>query len=88
MPQLFRLPSVQPRRNGERRIHSHHAGIEVEFGHALEATCRTFLDAYAATFAVVDQNLIETVRTLWTRDAGLGTNEVTVVAGVACARCV
>ena len=74
---------MQPRRDGERGIHSHDAGIEVEFGHALEAARRTFLDAHAATFAVVDQNLVEAVRTRRTHDARLGTNQITVVAGVA-----
>src|SRR5208337_3948360 len=81
--QLLRLPAVQPRRDGECRVHSHDAGIEVEFGHALEAARGTLLDAHAATLAVVDQNLIETVRTRRTHDAWLGADQITVVAGVA-----
>src|SRR5712692_10682804 len=64
---------MQPRRDGERRVHAH----------AFEAARWTFLDAYAATLAVVDKNLIETVRARWTRDTGLGTDQITVIAGVA-----
>src|SRR3984893_3022632 len=54
--QLFRLPSVQSGGNGECRIHAHHAGIEVQFGHAFQASCWAFLDAHAAAFTVIDQN--------------------------------
>ena len=74
---------MQPRRDCERRVHSHHAGVEVELGHALEAARRTFFDAHAAAFAVVDQNLVQAVRTLRPHDARLGTDQITVVAGVA-----
>ena len=73
---------MQSRRDGERRIHAHDAGIEVEFGNAFQAARWTFLDADAASFAVVDQNFVQAVRPLRTRDARLGTNQVTVVAGV------
>src|SRR5260370_12292889 len=81
--QLLGLPSVQPRRDGERRVHAHYASIEVEFGHTLEAARRALLDAHAATFAVVDQNLIESVRTRRTHAARLRTDQITVVTGVA-----
>src|SRR6266487_1548181 len=64
-------------------IDSYDAGVEVEFRHAFEATRRTFLDAHTAALAVVDQNLIEAVRTYRTHDARLGTNQITIVAGVA-----
>src|SRR5215467_15410391 len=81
--QLLRLPSVQARCNGKCCVHSHHAGIEVEFGHTLETPRRALFDTNAATFAVVDQNLVEPVRTCRTHDAGLGTHQITVIAGVA-----
>src|ERR1700720_2341959 len=83
IPQLFCLPSVQSWRDGERRIHSHHARIEVEFGHALQAARRTLLDAHATAFAVINQNLIQAVRTNVTYDAGLRTDQVTIVTSVA-----
>ena len=74
---------MQARRNGERGIHAHHAGIEVELRNAFQTTGRTFFNAHAAAFAVVDQNLVHAVRPLGTRDAGLGTNQIAVVASVA-----
>src|SRR5271170_5461248 len=83
MTQLFGLPSMQAGRNGEGGVHAHHAGIEVEFGDAFKAACRALLDADAASFAVVDQNLIKAVRARGTGDAGLRTDQITVVAGIA-----
>src|SRR5437899_12639358 len=83
MLQLVCLPSVQPGRDGERRVHPHDARIEVELGHALEAARRTFLDAHAAAFAVVDQNLIQAVRTHRAHDARLWTDQIAIVARIA-----
>src|SRR5208282_3513157 len=83
IPKLFRLPAVQTRRDGERRIHAHYPGIEVQLRDALEAARRTFLDAHAATLAVIHQNFVQAVRTHIAHDARLGTNEVTVVARIA-----
>src|ERR1700686_5268440 len=77
MAQLRRLPAMQPGRNGERRVHSNHAAIEVQLRHALKTSCRTFLDANAAAFTVVDQNLVQAVRTRRSRDARLRANQVT-----------
>src|SRR5580704_829788 len=81
--QLFRLASVQAGRDGECSIHAHHAGIEVQLGHAFKTARRTFFDADAASFTVVDQNFVQSVRPFGTRDARLRTNQITVVAGVA-----
>src|ERR1700693_3447827 len=83
MLQFFRLPSVQPRRDGKGRIHPHYAGLKVEFRDALKAAGGTFLDAYAASLAVVHQNLVEPVRTHIAHDAWLRANQMTVVASVA-----
>src|ERR1700675_1126560 len=74
---------MQTLRNSKGRVHSNHARIEVQLRHAFKAACGTFLDANAATFAVVDQNFIETVGPRGTHDARLGTNQITVVTGVA-----
>src|SRR5215469_12367226 len=82
MPQLFALPSMQPRRDGECRVHACYASVEIEFGHTFKAAGRTFLDAHAATFAVVDQDLIQPVGALGTNDAWLRTDQITVVARV------
>src|SRR5580700_1741942 len=81
--QLFCLPPVKSRRDGERRVHAHDAGFEVEFRHALQAARRTFLDAHTATFAVVDQDFVKAVRTHVAHDARFGTDQITVIAGVA-----
>src|SRR6266849_3459085 len=81
--QLLRLPPVQSLRDGKRRIHPHDTGIEVELGHALEATSWTLLDADTAALAVINQNLVETVRTDRSRNTRLRTHEIAVVAGVA-----
>ena len=83
IPELFRLASVQSLRDRERRIHADDAGIEVEFGHALEAARWALFDTYSAAFAVIDENFVHPVGARWTGDARLGTNEVTVVACVA-----
>src|ERR1700736_3677420 len=80
--QFFRLPSVQSGGNGECRIHAHHAGIEVQFGHAFQASCRTLLDAYSAAFTVIDQNFVKTVGTHRAHDAWLRTYQIAVIAGV------
>src|SRR5271165_4853848 len=82
MPQLVCLPSVQPGRDGERSVHAHDAGVEIEFRYALEAARRTLLDAHATSFAVVDQNLVHSIRTLGPHDAWLRADEVTVVARI------
>ena len=74
---------MQSGRDGESRIHTHDSGIEVEFRNAFQTSCRTFFNAHAATFTVVNQNLVHAVRPLWTRDARLGTNQIAVVASVA-----
>src|SRR6202158_5527084 len=63
VPQSLGLPAVQPLRDRERRIHPHHTRIEVQLGHAFEAARRTLLDADAAAFAVIDQDLVKAVRT-------------------------
>src|SRR5271156_2027384 len=83
MLQLFGLPSVESRGDGERGIHSDYACVEIKLGHALETPGGTFLNAYAAAFTVIDENLVEAVRTDVTHNAGLGTNQITIVAGVA-----
>src|SRR4051794_27032778 len=70
-------------RDRERGIHPHDAGVEVQLGHALEAAGGTFLDADAAAFAVVHQNLVQAVRSILPDDARLRADEVTVVARVA-----
>src|SRR4029450_492529 len=57
--------------------------MQVQFGDALEAACRTLLDTHAATLAVVDQNLVEAVRPIEANDARFRTHEVAVVAGIA-----
>src|SRR5580693_8646773 len=80
--QLRRLPTVKSRRNCERSIHSHDAGVEVEFGDTFEAACRTFFDTHPAAFAIVDQDLVEAIRAFGTRDAGLRTNQITIIASV------
>src|SRR5260370_23942782 len=74
---------MQALRNSEGSIHSNHAAIEVQLWHAFKAACGTFLDADTAALAVVDQNLIEAVRTRGAHDARLGTHEIAVVAGIA-----
>src|ERR1700722_4054171 len=61
--QLFRLASVAALRNRERRIHSNDSRVEIQFGHALEAPGRALLDTNAAAFAVVDENLVQPIRT-------------------------
>src|SRR4029077_4304367 len=81
--QFLRLPSVQSRRDCEGCIHAYDSGIEIEFRDTLETSCGTFFDAHAATFTVVDQNLVESVRPLGPRDARLGTDQVTVVTSIA-----
>src|ERR1051325_10234497 len=83
LPQLLGLTSVQSLRDRERRVHPDDAGVEVELRHAFEAARRTLLDADAAAFAVIDQDLVEAVRSHRTRDARLGTHQITVVARVA-----
>src|SRR6059058_3305640 len=83
LPQLLGLASVQPLRDRERRVHANHAGVEIELRHAFEAAGRTFLDAHSAAFAVVDQNLVETVGADRARDARLRADQITVVACVA-----
>src|ERR1700758_1561636 len=85
MPQLLRLPSMQPGRNREGGIHADHARIKVELGHAFQATRGTLFDTHAAAFAVIDENLIQAVRTDVADDARLGTNEVAIVASIASA---
>src|SRR5207244_11380967 len=77
LPQLLGLASVQALRDRERRVHANHAGVEIELRHAFEAAGRTFLDAHSAAFAVVDQNLVETVRADRARDAGLRADQLT-----------
>src|SRR4029450_6562742 len=57
--------------------------MQVTSGEALEAPCRTLLDTHAATLAVVDQNLVEAVRSIVPNDARLRTHEVAVGAGIA-----
>src|SRR5579872_1069936 len=74
---------MQTLRNCKRGIHADHAGIEVELRHPFKTAGRALFNAHPAAFAVVDQNLVETVRPLRTRDAGLGTNQIAVVASVA-----
>src|SRR5690349_18375634 len=81
--QLRRLAAVQPLRDGEGGVHAHDAGVEVELRDAFEAPGRTFLDADAAAFAVVHENLVEAVRSIVADDARLRADQVTVVAGVA-----
>src|ERR1700683_2073915 len=85
MLQFFRLPSVQPRRDCERRIHPHYAGLKVEFRYPFKTARGTFLDAHAASLAVVHQNLVEPVRTHIAHDARLRADQITVVASVASA---
>src|SRR5438309_11961791 len=70
-------------RDGEGRVHAHDSGIEVEFGHSLEAARRTFLNAHPAALAVIDQYFVEAIRAFRTSNAGLRTNQITVIAGVA-----
>src|SRR5437762_12749794 len=60
--QLGGLAPVQTLRDGERRVHAHDAGVEIELGYALETAGRAFLDAHPAAFAVVHENLVEAVR--------------------------
>ena len=81
--QLLRLSSMQSGRDGKSCIHAHDSGVEVELGHAFKAARRTFFDAHAASFAVVDQNFVHAVRTLRPRNAGLRADEIAVVASVA-----
>src|ERR1700751_3962192 len=83
MPQLFRLPTMQPRRDREGGIHPDYARIEVELGDAFQAACGTLFDTHAAAFAVIDENLIQAVRTNVAHDARLRTNEVAIVASIA-----
>src|SRR5580700_7175813 len=85
MAQLGCLPSVQPLGNSKRRVHSNDAAIKVQLGHALKTPRRAFLDTHTAAFAVVDQDFIETIRTIGSRNARLGTNQITIVASVASA---
>src|SRR5438270_6288372 len=81
--ELRRLAPVQTLRDGERRVHAHDAGVEIELGYALETAGRAFLDADAAAFAVVHENLVEAVRAIEPHDARLGAHEIAVVARVA-----
>ncbi len=81
--QLLRLPPVQPLRDRERRVHPHDAGVEVQLRHAFEAAGRALLDADAAAFAVVHQDLVQAVRAIERDDARLRADQIAVVAGVA-----
>src|SRR5580658_9527086 len=83
MPQFLRLPSMQAGRDGEGGIHAYYSGIEIEFGHAFEAARGTLFNADTASFAIVHENLVETVRPCRTDNAGLRTDEITVVTRVA-----
>src|ERR1700693_2118403 len=74
---------MQARRDRECRVHANYAGIEIEFGNAFEASCRTLFDAYAAALAVVHQNLVEPVRTHRTHNTWLRADQITVIASVA-----
>src|SRR5262249_52554872 len=67
----------------EWRDNANYAGVEVELGSAIQTAGRTFLDADAAAFAVVHEDLVETVRPVLPDDARLGTDQVAVVARVA-----
>src|ERR1700722_13422413 len=80
--QFLRLSSMQSGRDGECCIHAHDAGIEIEFRYTFQASGRTLLDADAATFAVVDENLVHAVGTLGTRDARFRANQVAVVTSI------
>src|SRR5207247_9528098 len=66
-----------------RRLHPHDAGFDVQLRHAFETSGRTLLDAHAAAFAVVDQDLVEPFRAHRSHDARLGADQVAVVARVA-----
>src|SRR6201987_1800677 len=83
VPQLFCLPPMQSRRNRECSVHSDDARIEVELGYAFQAARWALLDTHAATLAVIDENLIQTVRTNVAHDARLRTNEVAIIASIA-----
>src|SRR6266542_5114842 len=83
VPELLSLPPVQSRGNRERRVHPHNAGVEIQFGHALEAARRTLLDAYPAAFAVIHQDLVQAVRAIVSDDARLRADQIAVVARVA-----
>src|SRR5258708_18927618 len=81
--QLLCLAAVQAGGNRECRIHADDARVEIQFGHALQATGRAFFNAYAAAFAVIHKDFIEAVRTIGARNARLRAYEIAVVASVA-----
>src|ERR1700757_3853025 len=60
--EFLRLAAVQSGCNRECGIHADHARVEVQLGHAFEATSRAFLNADAAAFAVIHQDFVEAVR--------------------------
>src|SRR3984893_154531 len=79
--EFLRLAAVQPGCDRECRIHADDARVEVQLGHALQATGRAFFNADAAAFAVVHEDFVEAVGTIGAHDEWLGTHEIAVVAG-------
>src|SRR5258708_19243483 len=56
------LAAVQTGCNRECRIHADDARVEVQFGHAFQATGRAFFNAHAAPLAVITQHFLHAVR--------------------------
>src|ERR1700676_2732850 len=73
--EFLRLAAVQAGGNREGRIHADDARVEVQFGHALEATGGAFFNADAAAFAVIHQDFVEAVGAIRAHDARLGAHE-------------
>src|SRR6267378_7058555 len=81
--QFLCLAAVQAGGNRECRIHADDARVEVQFGHALQATGRAFFNAYAAALAVIHKDFVEAVRTIGASNARLRAYEIAIVASVA-----
>src|SRR6516164_3496858 len=76
LTQLLGLPPVQALSDCECRFHPHDPCIEVQLRHPLEAAGRALFDADAAPLTVVDQYLVETIRSHRSGNTRLGTHEI------------
>src|SRR5882762_8984610 len=77
------LAAVQAGGNRECRIHADDTRVEIQYGHALQATGRAFFNAYAAAFAVIHKDFVEAVRTIVFFFKQKTAYEIAVVASVA-----